>query len=133
MSFVQWGLNGDVPVPGDYDGDGVTDLAVFRPANGVWYILTSSSGFTTSVEYQWGLNGDVPVPGEYDGDTKTDLAVFRPANGTWYILKSTSDFTASADVSVGPERRHPRPERLRRRRHEPMRPSTGRRAASGIC
>ena len=45
VSF-QWGLDGDVPVPGDYDGDGVTDLAVWRPSTGMWFIRTSGSGYT---------------------------------------------------------------------------------------
>ena len=75
-----------MPVPGDYDGDGLTDIAVFRPSNGTWYIRNSSTGYTTFRYYQWGLNGDVPVPGDYDGDGKTDIAVYRPSNGTWYIL-----------------------------------------------
>jgi len=58
---VQWGLPSDVVVPGDYDGDGQTDLAVYRPATGVWYVLTSSSGYTTFFTRQWGLGTDVPI------------------------------------------------------------------------
>jgi hypothetical protein len=64
---------------GDYDGDGVTDVAVFRPSNGRWYVLGRPA-------VSWGLSGDVPVPGDYDGDGVTDVAVFRPSNGRWYVL-----------------------------------------------
>ena len=60
-SSRQWGANGDIPVPGDYDGIGKPEMAVFRPSNGVWYILNSSNNTSRSV--QWGANRDIPVPG----------------------------------------------------------------------
>src|SRR4029077_15737273 len=40
---LQWGSLGDIPVPGDFDKDGNTDLAVFRPSSGIWYIWYSST------------------------------------------------------------------------------------------
>ena len=43
-SVVTWGGGADVPVPGDYDGDGKTDIAVFRPSTGMWYVLLSTTG-----------------------------------------------------------------------------------------
>ena len=98
---VAFGVSTDTPVPADYDGDGRTDVAVFRPSTGAWYMLTSSSGFTTATGQTWGQSGDVPVPGDYDGDGQTDLAVFRPSTGTWHVLLSSSGFTTSFTQAFG--------------------------------
>ncbi len=80
-----WGVVGDKPVLGDYDNDGVDDVAIYRPSTGEWFVNFASGG---SKMQQWGKNGDIPVPADYDGDGKTDFAIWRPSDGTWWILNS---------------------------------------------
>src|SRR6185369_17066594 len=86
-SFAEpFGIDTDLAVPADYDGDGRDDIAVFRPSDGNWYFHLSRSGQFAGLH--WGQNGDIPVPGDYDGDRRNDVAVFR--DGIWYINASTA-------------------------------------------
>jgi hypothetical protein len=67
----------------DFDGDGRADMTIYRPTDGYWYILTSSTNYGAPVMRQWGENGDVPVAADYDGDGRSDLATWRPGTGVW--------------------------------------------------
>ena len=76
-------------MPGDYDADAKTDIAVWRPSTGVWYILLSGTagGYRAT---QWGMNGDVPTVGDFDADGQADIAVRRPGSGVWYVRLSSA-------------------------------------------
>ena len=102
FTAFSWGSAGDIAAPGDFDGDGKTDVAVFRPSTGVWYIAGSSAGFSTR---NWGTQGDIPITADYDGDGKADVAVFRPSTNTWFLMGSTAgiiqyQFGATGDVPI---------------------------------
>jgi hypothetical protein len=85
----------------DFDNDGKTDMSVFQPGDGVWYIWNSSNGSVTVKQWGQGSLHDVPVPGDYDGDGKTDIAVWRPGDGTWYILRSLDGGTTITPWGAG--------------------------------
>jgi uncharacterized repeat protein (TIGR03803 family) len=79
----------------DFDGDGKSDLVVYRPDTGTWFVRYSSSGYSYAAAktYQWGLPGDLPLAADFDGDGKTDLVVWRPDTGTWFVRYSSNGYS----------------------------------------
>ncbi len=73
---IQFGQNGDKPVPGDFDGDGRADMVLHRAegANGKFLQRYWWGDVST---YYLGFAGDMVVPGDFDDDGITDFAVAR--------------------------------------------------------
>jgi lysophospholipase L1-like esterase len=102
-----FGIAGDVnvPVDGDFDGDGQADLAVYDENQARFYVLLSGGGALTP---QFGIAGDVniPVAGDFDGDGKTDAAVYDQTRSQFFILLSdgsgalTPQFGIPSDVNI---------------------------------
>ncbi len=90
---TSFACSGGVSTRADYDGDGKTDISIFRPSDGKWWIDRSTAGLTVVA---FGFGDDVPTPGDFDGDGKSDVAVFRPSTGTWFRLNSGNG-TVTAD------------------------------------
>ena len=76
----------------DFDGNFMTDPAVFQAASGNWRVA-----FVHGVQwlYGFGWSAVVPVPADYDGDGLADIAVYHPAGGTWYVQRSSDGVTAT--------------------------------------
>jgi hypothetical protein len=80
--------------PADFDGNGTSDVAVYRPAEGAWYRQGQAPIF-------FGGPTDVPVPADFDGNGSSDIAVYRPSVGGWYRQgESPVFFGLSTDIPV---------------------------------
>jgi uncharacterized delta-60 repeat protein len=87
---------------GDFDGDGFTDIAVYRPSQGLWIRLNSSNN--TVIFNQFGLNGDIPIDGDFDGDGRNDLAIYRPSEGLWFVEKSSDGSNFARQFGTGTDK-----------------------------
>jgi len=101
----QSGRNGPA-VPADFDGDGRTDPAVYRPSTGEWWALGSQSGYTQPILERWGASSTIPIPADYDGDNRTDLVFYNPGPavdgapaGRWNSRYSSNGFSTATQTS----------------------------------
>ena len=76
-------MDGDIPMPANYNASAYSTFTVYRPSNGYWYSYDVQTTATHS--RQWGMVNDVPCPGDENIGGLTDNVVFRPINGYWYV------------------------------------------------
>jgi hypothetical protein len=77
-----FGLAGDIPIVGDWDGDGTDNVGVVRAGLGNdgllrWLFDTDEDATEDRPIVRFGLPGDKPVVGDWDGDGKDDIGVVR--------------------------------------------------------
>ncbi|HEY0429100.1 MAG TPA: FG-GAP-like repeat-containing protein [Pyrinomonadaceae bacterium] len=95
--------------PFDFDGDGKTDLSVFRPSDSPsepdFLVENSSNGSLAGAA--WGSTSDVAANADYDGDGKTDYAVFRPSTRTWFALQSSNNSVITVNFGLAGDKLAP--------------------------
>jgi PKD repeat protein len=99
---LSWGLPGDIPIVGDWNGDGKDDIGIFRSSNGMWS-LDSNGNFAwevTDVSLSWGLPNDNPVIGDWNGDKKDDIGIFRSSNGMWSLDSNGNNVWDVSDTTL---------------------------------
>ncbi len=83
----------------DFDGDGRSDLSVYRPSTGNWIMRRSQ--VTALLSIANGVPTDIPVPGDYHGDYLSDQAVYRPSDGTWRIYDAETRTISTRTLGAG--------------------------------
>jgi len=80
-----FGVPGDLPLMGDWDGNRVSTPAMFRPSTGFVYLSNINATQVASTEYWFGIGGDIPLAGDWDGDGRDSLSIYRPSDGRLYV------------------------------------------------
>jgi hypothetical protein len=102
---INFGQNGDLPVAGDWDNNGIESVGVFRPSAGQFF-LTDDNVANPNVDHSpiFGIAGDLPVAGDFNSDGRDTVGVFRPSAATFFLtnqdaLNPSLDITATFGVA----------------------------------
>jgi hypothetical protein len=97
---VNYGSGTDIPVTGDWNGDGLWDIGVFRPSTHMFYLRNGTKN--TTINY--GSGTDKPVTGDWNDDGLWDVGVFHPSTHMFYLRNGTKNTTInygqSTDIPV---------------------------------
>jgi hypothetical protein len=97
---VPYGAAGDIPLVGDWDGNGTSTIGLYRPSTSTFYLRNSNSiGFPDiTVSFGDGPGGDLPIVGDWDGDGTWTIGVYRPSTSTFYLKNSNT--LGFPDISI---------------------------------
>ncbi len=99
--IVPYGAPGDMPIVGDWDGDGTVTIGLYRPSTSTFHLRNSNTvGFPNlSISFGDGPNGDIPIVGDWDGNGTWTIGVYRPSTSTFHLRNSNTH--GFPDLSVG--------------------------------
>ena len=100
-----FGVASDLPVIGDWDGDGLDNLGAYRPSNLRFYLDMNGNDRWDAADRiagPFGAAGDLPIAGDWDGNGRDEIGVFRPSNRRFYLDMDDTGVWSAADLSVGP-------------------------------
>jgi hypothetical protein len=92
-----YGSPGDLPIVGDWDGDGIATPGIVR--GNTFYLRNSNTSGVADIQFSYGDPGDTVIVGDWDGDGKDGIGVVR--GNTFYLRNSLTSGNADAVFSYG--------------------------------
>ncbi len=96
---VEFGLPGDLPIVGDWDGDGVDTIGVYR--QGQFLLRNSNRSGPADIVINFGESGDLPLAGDWDGDGQVTVGIYNPATGLFKLSNTLKHVLADVVVQWG--------------------------------
>jgi hypothetical protein len=87
---IQFGKQGDIPIAGDWDGDGRTTVGTYRPSDNTFYLRNDNTDGPADVTVAFGKKDDLPVVGDWDGNGTVTIGTYRPIDSTFRLRNSNS-------------------------------------------
>ncbi|MEP7287232.1 MAG: SBBP repeat-containing protein [Chloroflexota bacterium] len=97
-----FGVPTDLPIAGDWNGDGIDTVGIYRPSTGQFSLRNSNtSGAPVIYSFVLGVAGDQPMVGDWDNDGMDGVGVFRPSNGLIYLKNNLTTGFADFQMVLG--------------------------------
>jgi hypothetical protein len=99
--LFRYGRSNDIPVAGDWNGDGIDTIGVFRSDSANWYLKNDNDGGSANLVFKYGVPGDTPLVGDWDGDGVDTIGIYRSNSGEWHLRNSNSAGDANITFKYG--------------------------------
>jgi hypothetical protein len=96
---LNYGLPGDYPVVGDWDGNGTVTIGIYR--QGYFYLKNANTLGFADIVFPFGQPGDQPIAGDWNGDGIDTIGVYRPSIGQFLLRNSNDAGAANASFFLG--------------------------------
>ena len=85
FATIAFGGVGDLPIVGDWDGDGVDTIGVYRPSDATFLLRNSNTAGNPDLVAAFGFPTAIPLVGDWDGDGDTTIGVVDPASAGFFL------------------------------------------------
>jgi hypothetical protein len=89
---IRFGVDGDYPVPGDWNGDDVDTPGISRvnTANGLsyWWLTNNVTAGAVHIVTPWGSPGRIPVAGDWNADGVDTPGIYWPEGRSWWLTNT---------------------------------------------
>jgi hypothetical protein len=96
---INYGILGDYPVVGDWDGDGIDTIGIYR--SGVFFLSNSNTTGIADIVFDFGMPGDQPIAGDWDGDGIDTVGLYRSSAIAFYLRNTNSSGTPDISLLFG--------------------------------
>ena len=96
-----FGNPGDTPFIGDFEGDGIDTIGLYRESTGFVYLTNTLATGSADLSFFFGNPGDQILVGDWDGDGDDTVGVYRPSSGRLYVNLENTNGAADWDGYIG--------------------------------